>query len=91
MHLGLTQLHVFKVNALSEKGDQGILSRKERVVYFPWKKKKKQQTCQQCTGGEWGLRKLLDFMIRRLHRDFIASGSNEAKANFQGKWVAGNE
>ena len=35
MHLGLTQLHVFKVNALSEKGDQGILSRKERVVYFP--------------------------------------------------------
>ena len=38
MHLGLTQLHVFKVNALSEKGDQGILSRKERVVYFSWKK-----------------------------------------------------
>ena len=41
MHLGLTQLHVFKVNALSEKGDQGILSRKERVVYFPLKKRKK--------------------------------------------------
>ena len=42
MHLGLTQLHVFKVNALSEKGDEGILSRKERVVYFSWKKKKTQ-------------------------------------------------
>ena len=39
MHLGLTQLHVFKVNALSEKGDEGILSRKERVVYLSWKKK----------------------------------------------------
>lgn len=89
MHLGLTQLHVFKVNALSEKGDEGILSRKERVVYLSWKKKK--NTCQQCTGGEWGLRKLLDFMIRRLHRDFIASGSNEAKASFQEKWVSGNQ
>ena len=48
--------------------------------------------CQQCTGGEWGFRRVLDFIIRRrLHRDFIASGSNEAKANFQGKWVPGNQ
>ena len=37
MHFGLIQLHVFKVNALSEKGDQGILSRKETVVYFSQK------------------------------------------------------